>query len=186
MQFNLKTTLRAMPKLSPSILRDYVTKEELEEKNYVNHTELDTILQDFVKEVEFDGDNIIYGRVKGKWVPIVDIPEQSSGILCWGMTDAETLTPEQMLSVLSRQNYIQNVNEYSVEATPTENSYFWFTSTIPIKCITADNGLKYRQAVVEMQKIDINYKGEQLTFHVYRTNKLVALPGITYRFEVSV
>ena len=54
MIMNLKTTLNAYPKLSPSILKDYITKEELEEKNYVNHTELNTILQDFVREVEYD------------------------------------------------------------------------------------------------------------------------------------
>lgn len=185
MQFNLKTTLTAFPKLTPSILKNYVTKDELDQKDYVTHTELSTILLDFVKEVETDGTSIIYGRVKGAWVPVVDIPEQVTGIMCWGMLSSDTLSAEQLFNELKRQNFLSGVNEYSVEDAPTSNSYFWFASTSPIKCVIADNGLKYKQNVVECPDVCITYKGEKLTFHCYRTQKLVALPGVKYRFEIS-
>lgn len=185
MQFNLKTTLTAFPKLSPSILENYVTKDELDQKDYVSHTELSTILLDFVKEVETDGTSVVYGRVKGAWVPVVDIPEQASGIMCWGMINSDILSAEQLFNELKRQNFLSGVNEYSVEDTPTSNGYFWFASTSPIKCVIADNGLKYKQNVVECPDVCITYKGENLTFHCYRTQKLVALPGVKYRFEIS-
>ena len=185
MIMNLKTTLNAYPKLSPSILESYVTKDELEAKNYVDYDSLNLIIADFVREVESNDINTIYGRVKGQWVPVVDIPEQVAGVMCWGMLNSATLDAEQMLT-LSRQNFLSGVNEYSVECTPTENSYFWFTSTSPIKYIVADNGLAYKQPVVEGSKITIEYKGQPLTFYSYRTQKLVALPNTTYKFRISV
>ena len=196
MQFNLKTTLNAYPKLTPSILSNYVTKTELEEKDYVDSTELATAIneldskfllaiKDFVKDVEVEGNNIVYGRIKGKWVPVFDIPQESSGIICWGMLNSKTLSAEQMMK-LHRQNYLDRVNEYSVEDTPTENGYFWFASTLPIQSIMADNGLSYKQSVVEEPQVSIDYLGEKLSFYCYRTQKLVALPGITYKFTVSV
>ena len=196
MQFNLKTTLNAYPKLTPSILSNYVTKTELEEKDYVDSTELATAMneldskflfaiKDFVKDVEVDGDSIVYGRVKGKWVPVFDIPQESRGIICWGMLNSQTLSAEQMMK-LHRQNYLDGVNEYSVDDVPSENGYFWFASTLPIQSIMADSGLSYKQSVVEESQVSIDYLGEKLSFHCYRTQKLVALPGITYKFTVSV
>ena len=185
MQFNLKTTLSAFTKLSPAILENYVTKEELEKKDYVNHTELSTILLDFVREVETDEKGVVYGRVKGAWIPVVDIPEQVNGIMCWGMISSDTLSAEQLFNELKRQNFLSGVNEYSVEDLPSSNGYFWFAATSPIKFIMADNGLKYKQNVVECPDVAITYKGEELTFHCYRTQKLVALPGVKYRFEIS-
>lgn len=185
---NLKTTLKAYPKLSPSILESYVTKEQLNAavENLVDYDSLNLILKDFVIDVETEGTDVIYGRVKGQWIPVMDIPEQVAGIMCWGMLSSPTLDAEQLMKELQRQNFLAGVNEYSVEATPSENSYFWFAATSPIKFITADNGLMYRQPVTEGSKITIEYKGQPLTFYSYRTQKLVALPGTTYRFRVSV
>lgn len=188
MQFNLKTTLRAFPKLSPSILESYVTKEQFDAKveTLVDYDSLNLILKDFVTDVKTEGTDIIYGRVKGQWVPVVDIPEKIAGIMCWGMLNSTTLDADQLMKQLQRQNFLAGVNEYSVECTPTENSYFWFASTTPIKYIIADNGLSYKQPVTEGSQITIEYKGQPLTFYSYRTQKLVALPGTTYKFRVSV
>ena len=188
MQFNLKTTMKAFPKLSPSILESYVTKEQFDSKveTLVDYDSLNFILKDFVTDVETEGTDVIYGRVKGQWIPVVDIPEQVAGIMCWGILNSETLDADQLVKQLQRQNFLAGVNEYSVESTPTENGYFWFASTSPIKFITADNGLIYRQPVTEGSQIAIEYKGKPLTFYSYRTQKLVALPGTTYRFRVSV
>ena len=187
MQFNLKTTLKAFSKLSPSILENYVTKEQFDAtvETLVDYDSLNIILQDFVTDVEIEGTDTIYGRVKGQWIPVVDIPEQVAGIICWGIINSATLDAQQLLG-LSRQNFLNGVNEYSVENTPTENGYFWFASTSPIKCIVADNGLMYKQPVTESSNITIEYKGQPLTFYCYRTQKLVALPNTTYRFKVSV
>lgn len=50
---NINTTLKATPKLSPSILENYVTEEELAGKNYVT-------------DVTGDG---VYVRKRGDWIP---------------------------------------------------------------------------------------------------------------------
>lgn len=185
MQFNLKTTLNACPNLSPSILDSYVTKEQLEERNFVDKSTLDSILEDFVRDVEVEGTDTIYGRIKGAWIPVIDIPEQAAGIMCWGMIETATLDAQQLLT-LSRQNFLQGVNDYSVEALPKRSGYFWFAATAPIKEVVADNGLAFRQPVVEAEPISINYKGQPLTFHCYRTQKLAALPNISYKFRVNL
>ena len=186
MQFNLKTTLQAFPKLSPSILKDYVTKEELENENFVNHTELSTILSDFVKDVENGENGTIYGRVNGKWVPIFDVPSPIDGILCWGMIDSQTLNGQQILSDLNRMTLVENVIEYSIEYQPTQSGYFWFASTVPITGVVANSGLSYQQILTDCPNISVIYKGNSLTFYCYRTQKLVALPGIPYKFQVSI
>lgn len=186
MQINLKTTLRAYPKVSPSILSNYVTKEDLESRHYIDPDMLNSVLQDFVKDVDINGDNIVFGRIRGQWVPVVDIPQQASGIMCWGMLSTPSLSADQMMKCLSRQNFLVGVNEYSVEHTPTENGYFWFTSTTPIKQVIADSGLSYKQDVVETNPVSIEYKGQPLTFYCYRTQKLVALPNTAYKFRIVV
>ena len=121
MQFNLKTTMKAFPKLSPSILESYVTKEQFDSKveTLVDYDSLNLILKDFVIDVETESTDIIYGRVKGQWVPVVDIPEQVAGIMCWGMLNSDTLDADQLMKQLQRQNFLTGVNEYSVESTPT-------------------------------------------------------------------
>lgn len=58
----ITTTLKAMPKLSPSILSNYVTKEELEAKDYVT-------------DVVDDG---TYGRQKGTWVELKEETQKQS------------------------------------------------------------------------------------------------------------
>ena len=56
---NLKTTLNAYPKLSPSILKDYVTKDDL-----------NTRLEDYVEEAPVDSKP--YARKDETWVPVKD------------------------------------------------------------------------------------------------------------------
>ena len=185
MYFNLKTSLKAYPKISPSILENYVTKDELSQKDYVNHTDLNTILADFVRDVEVENDGIIYGRQKGKWVPVVAIKEQENGIICWGMNTSQTLTADGLMA-LNRQIAIKDVNEYLVEYIPTVNSYYWFASTIPIRGVIANNGLEYLQPIIESTPITIEYNGSPLLFYCYRTPKLVALPGVTYKFKINL
>lgn len=93
---NLKTTLKAYPKLSPSVLSKYVTKEELDARDYVTHSQLSAILSGFVREIENPDPAAIYIRklVDGNlvWVPIQDMPGVVNGVLCYGMTGSTTLT----------------------------------------------------------------------------------------------
>ena len=192
MQLNLKTTLRAFPKLSPSILENYVSKEELEAKDYVNHTELKqsvtnitNMMSDFVKDVSDDDSGIIYGRQKGKWVPVININESTNGIICWGINSAPTITPEVLLS-LHRQMTINNTDEYLVEEAPSQNGYFWFASTSPIRYVTANNGLEFKQGLTDATTLIIQYNGSSVLFYCYRTPKLVALPNVTYKFKINI
>ena len=192
--------MRAFPKLSPSILENYVTKDELTSKDYVNHTEfnetIDTtvadlqfsfqqLIKDFVKDVDNQTDGVIYGRQKGKWISLVDINDTYSGVVCWGMLPTDTIDAEGLLA-LKKQVFTDSISEYMVEDTPTENGYFWFASTTPIRWVIADNGLEYRQSITDAKTIVIQYQGTPMMFYCYRTQKLVALPGMSYKFKINL
>ena len=185
MIMNLKTTINAYPKLPSSVLEDYVTKAELEEKDYVTHSELYEELKNFVTDVADNSSSIIYGRQKGKWVPVIEIKNKENGILCWGMNSSDNLTSEQLYE-FPRQFTLQSINEYLVENTPIKNGYFWFASTSPIRFVIANNGLEYNQPLQETAPVTINYNNQSLIFHCYRTQKLVALPGVSYKFKVNI
>ena len=185
MQFNLKTHVNAIAKISPSILKDYVTRDELISYQYVTHPELDEILKNFVREVENGDPSIVYGRQNGKWVPIIKIPEHVPGVLVFGMTNSEVLTAENLFN-LTKQSYIDDIDEYLIEYQPSANGYFWFACTTDIVNVEANNGLVYEQSLIKSSDVMLEYDGEPLMFKCYRTKKLVALPNTKYKFRVRV
>ena len=185
MQFNLKTTINAFPKLSPNILNNYVTRDELKSEDYVKHAELSEILKSYVTEVENPDPSTIYGRKNGTWVPVVNVAEITRGVLCYGMVDSTELISDQ-LQTLTRFAYVDNVDEYLVEYQPKSNGYFWFACTTDILDVEANSGMLYKQDLIKSQDTAIEYMGKKLIFKCYRTPRLVALPGIPYKFRVRV
>lgn len=185
MQMNLKTTLKAFPKLSPSILENYVTKTELEEKQYIDSDILSNTLLSYVREVDNGDPSTIYGRQDGKWVPVVEMPESTSGILCWGMLDSPFVNDMNFLK-LHRKCFINGVEEYRVEDRSDENGFFYFISTSPILQVMSDSNLCYKQPLVELPALCIDYMGKHLNFFCYRTTKLIASPDSPYRFKVQI
>lgn len=182
---NLKTTLRAYAKVSPSILSNYVTRDELD--NYVTHSELEVILRQFVREGENLDPAVIYGRKNGEWVPVLSVPDEMTNVLCYGMLPDNDFIDSAELVQLNRLGIENGCYEYLIEYEPTKNGYFWFCSTAEIKEITADMGLEYKQPVLQQpDKVDVLMGGDKLSFYCYRTNKLVALPGVTCRFKVRL
>lgn len=195
MDMRLKTTLRAYPKVSESILddvlSDYVTKDELQAKDYVTHSELSNILKDFVKEVENPDPATIYGRkmVNGimTWVPIDELPEVINDIICFGVINSSEIKGENILA-LNRIGLDPTIFEYNIQYNPVATGYMWFCSTTPITDIRADNGLDYSVKLVEQEnKIDVMINEHKMKFICYRTaDKIVALPGITYNFKIKI
>ena len=187
---NLKTTLKAYPKLSPSILSNYVTKEELEAKDYVTHSQLSDILKGFVREIENPDPAAIYIRklVDGElvWAPVHDIPGVIDGVLCYGMTKTTTLDDAQ-LALLNRMELSYDVKEYMIEYAPTSNGYFWICSTKPVLKVEADNGLTYQVNTIEQDGVlHLTYEGEEFYFFCCRTTKLAAIPGVAYKFKITL
>lgn len=195
MDMRLKTTLRTYPKVSESILNDvlvdYVTKDELEAKDYVTHSELSNILKDFVREVENPDAAIIYGRkmVNGvmTWVSIDELPEVINDIVCFGVVDSSEIKGENILA-LNRMGLDPTIFEYNIQYNPVASGYMWFCSTTPIADIRADNGLDYSVKLVEQEdKITVMINEHKMRFTCYRTaDKIVALPGVTYKFKIKI
>ena len=184
---NLKTKLKAYPRVSPSILSNYVSKEELEAKDYVTHSELNAILSKFVTEVENPDPAVVYGRQNGEWVSLLSLPEVVDDVLCYGMIGDSRLNPEELLT-LNRLGVSRSCREYLIDYEPTKNGFFWFCCTEEIREVIADNGLQYRLGVIKQpDKLLVEFQGELVEFYCYRTNsKLVAMPGVTCSFRVKL
>ena len=184
---NLRTTLKAYPKMSPSILSNYVTKDELQEKNYVTHSELNETLKDFVKEVVNPEPMAIYGRQNGEWISILSLPEVIDSVLCYGTVSDSILNAEELLT-LNRFGVAEKCKEYLIEYEPTKAGFFWFCCTDEIAEVIADNGLKYRLGIIKQpDTLEVIMQGKKVNFYCYRTvNKLVAMPGVTCNFRVNI
>ena len=182
---NLRTTLRAYPKVSPSILSNYVTRNELD--NYVTHSELENLLKGFVREGKDLDPATIYGMKNGQWVPVVSVPDDMLNVLCYGMLPDNNFIDSPELVELNRLGMSEGCYEYRIEYEPRRSGYFWFCSTSEIKEVTADMGLEYKQPLLQQpDKVDVIMGGDKISFYCYRTNKLVALPGVTCKFKVRL
>lgn len=71
---NLKTIVRAYPKLSPSMIDNFATKNDLD--SYVTKSEFYDTTQSFVKDVVDPIPEVIYGRSEGEWVRIPQIEKE--------------------------------------------------------------------------------------------------------------
>ena len=189
MEVNLNVTLNAYPKLSSTLLADYVTKEELEAKDYVDNDTLDTTLADYVKDVVDADPSVVYGRkeVNGvmTWVPITYIDDKDQPF-CYGMTAGDTLTSEG-LQTLQCVNLPRDISSYLVEYLPSTNGYFWFCSPRAITKVVAASGLSYEVTVTEQPgTISLIVEDKTYNMNCYKTTRLAALPGVPYKFEIEL
>lgn len=121
---NLKMTLKAYQKVSPSTLGNYITKDDLE-----------LILKDYVTEAPADGNT--YGRKGKDWTELKDSSIVNPILLYYGAT--QTLVVDYtILNQIADQNSITldgTIQNYTVNINTNINSYIWFCSTQPIKRI---------------------------------------------------
>lgn len=189
MEFNLKTTIKAYPQLSTSLLENYVTKEELAAADYVNNSSLNSRLDNYVTEVPNPDPSIVYGRRKVNgimtWVPI------SSGHMdkpfLYGMYDGSELN-DITIKNLTYVNLEEGISTYLVEYVPSSSGYFWFCYPGTIIKVMAAGGLSYEVATTQ-QPTTVTYEVDGTIFEMncYRTvEPLVAIPGIPWKFEITL
>lgn len=123
MEMNLKAELVAYHRLSPSIL-----------ENYVSNTELDNKLKDYVKEVENPEAPLIYGRQKQEdgtiqWSPV----SMSKGVLFYGISNKEIFDTEDDVEALN--SLLLTDNEALIEVSSLTPGYIWFCSSREIESI---------------------------------------------------
>lgn len=133
---NLKTTLNAYPKLSPSILKDYVTRDDLNTKleDYPTNEELTNTLDNYVEEAPVDSKP--YARKDESWVPVKNSALESDRVIYFGSnqdlqldSEAEVLALQQHATIpASDDSYVVNYNQ-------VEDGYVWIVCTEPIKSI---------------------------------------------------
>lgn len=116
MQNNLRTTISAYVKLSPSEL-----------DKYVKRADLDTELADYVKEAPADG--FTYGRKDKQWVELEASAVRNIRIR-WGTSKKPVLDGEDIVGeLISRDDiYQEGADVYTKTMTinVAEDSYVWF------------------------------------------------------------
>lgn len=120
---NLKTTLNAYPKLSPSILKDYVTKDDL-----------NTRLEDYVEEAPVDSKP--YARKDETWVPVKDSALSVDRIIYYGSNkDLQIDSEEEIYQLQNKATIPADGTSYIVNYNQQEDGYLWIVCTDPIKSI---------------------------------------------------
>lgn len=119
----LKTTLRAYKKVSPSILEDYVKKEDLE-----------TTLENYVTEAPTDGK--IYGRKDKAWIALKEAVALSENMVFYGSNNQLQIdTEEEIFNLDNYATMAAGATSYTVNYNQAENGYLWIVCTAPIKSI---------------------------------------------------
>ena len=119
---NLKTTLNAYPKLSPSILKDYVTKEDL-----------DTTLQNYVEEAPTDSKP--YARRDEQWVELNKQAILNSISLSYGTSDLVEIQQESDTGSFDKVELDKNIVSYNLTYNQQSNGYFWIVCNRKISSI---------------------------------------------------
>lgn len=169
-ELNLEVKLIATPWLSPSLLNNYYTKEEVGD------------LKDYVKEVENPEVDTIYGRQKVndkmEWVPVL----KTNGLVCYGASAVNPITTAQV-NTFAQEWYKKEYSNAEVEVTSTESSYIWFCTPDEITSVEYISGMTYEQPITKQEgKVVLTLSsGNVLYLNCYYTPKLIA--G-TYKFKV--
>lgn len=120
---NLKTTLNAYPKLSPSILQDYVTKEDLT-----------STLENYVEEAPVDSKP--YARRDETWVPVKESALSVERTIFYGSnSDLQLDNENEILSLQHKDTLPADAKSYIVNYNQSENGYMWIVCTEPISSI---------------------------------------------------
>ena len=110
--FNLKTTLTAYPKLSSSILKDYVTKEEL-----------DTTLQNYVEEAPVDSNP--YARKDEQWVELNKLTLLNDISLAYGVSNLVELQKLSDTESFDKVVLDKHTSSYNLTYNQQSSGYFW-------------------------------------------------------------
>lgn len=167
---NLKTTLKAYPKLSPSILNDYVTKDSLDTtlEDYTTKEFLGTTLDNYVEEAPVD--NKPYARKDESWVPIKDEALSVAKTIFYGSNKELQLDNES--EILELQNKITLVAEeksYVINYNQTEEGYLWIVCTDPISSIALGGVM----ADYEQQIAVIGSNNSNAKYYCYRIRDML-------------
>ena len=133
---NLKTTLNAYPKLSPSILKDYVTKEDLNTKleDYPTNEELTNTLDNYVEEAPVDSKP--YARRDETWVPVKESALSKDRIIYYGSNKDLQMDSERDILNLQHKDIIPaGGKSYIVNYNQTEDGYLWIVCSEPVASI---------------------------------------------------
>ena len=190
MEMNLRTTLRAYPQLSQSMLANYVTKDELAAADYVNSSTLSSTLENYVTEVVNPDPSIVYGRreINGimTWVPIESAKADQPFV--YGMNQDDTVN-ETTIRSLTAVNIEGGTSTYLIEYHPTGTyaGYFWFCYPGRVTNVRAASGFSY-DVPVTLQSNKVPYVVNNVTFQMncYRTEEIVSDPSLVYKFEVTL
>ena len=107
----LKTTLRAYKKVSPSILEDYVKKEDLE-----------TTLENYVTEAPTDGK--IYGRKDKAWIALKEAAALSENMVFYGSNNQLQIdTEEEVFNLDNYATMAAGATSHTVNYNQAENGY---------------------------------------------------------------
>ena len=116
MQFNLNTTINAFPQISPSILSNYVTQNQLS-----------TTLNNYVEEAP--NDSSVYGRQNKQWVELNEQCVLNNITLSFGYNDLVEIQQLSDISSLESVTLDKNTTSYNLTYNQQSSGYFWIVST---------------------------------------------------------
>ena len=189
---NLKTTLRAYPRLSSSMIGNFATKSELD--MYLTKSEFTSRISKFIKEVDNPVEGLIYGRCNGAWVPVSEIKKPIKGALCYGYfyetddADPMTLTDEEFNS-LARCELSNGVYDYKLSITSDRDDFvwLWFCSTMKIVDV---KDISYPDAPVPVEFNNCGTKvvvmdEQEVVFNTYNVGS-AAFEGVPMDFMITL
>jgi hypothetical protein len=186
---NLTTKLKAYPRMEPSILKDYYTKEET-----------NTMLEGYVKEIEDPTENVIYGRgmVDGniEWIDLPGMGLFVSFIIsnnAGGSGEEDFPTIEDINSFADATKI--DPSHYEIFYSPSGSGYLWLCSNkqiSEIEFITRNNFLNTSESFQFVKEITIpvlNKNSDMIgtsKVYCYRTNVKYAATGASYNWKVTL
>ena len=159
MEFRLNTTVSAYPKIGPSILTDYVKRDELE--------------KGYVKEAPDDGG--VYGRQDKQWVELE--PGSVKHIhLYYGDSSKLTFTSSADISALKGSQLVARTSAEEPQTAIIKDyvldkvAYFWVCCSAKVQSILCfKDSLTVGCVYTNSASLDPPIKGEDgLDYHCYR------------------
>lgn len=169
---NLTTKLKAYPRMEPSILKNYYTKDQTQE--VINQS-----LEGYVKEVENPVDGVIYGRslIDGdvRWVNILGMDTS----VLFNISN-ETSSNYPSVNELSNNFHLAELTidpkTYNIQTAIDSIGYLWICSTKEISKVEfiAGDILHVETPITFIKTLDVPIDGSTsgrlaITFYCYRT-----------------
>lgn len=168
---NLKTTLTAYPKLSSSLLSNYVTKDELDNElgsNYLTKTQIRDM---YVPEVEdVDSDNVYARNGKDrKWVQLRKESVATDIEVYFGAnTQTQMDSVEEIKALQEHVTINKDEKTFMLEYLQQSNGILWICTTRPVRAIQWSG---YLWGDYSKQKDDV-VDGEE-AYYCYRSNEVL-------------